>query len=296
MRTILSTYTDFLRYERRLAPLSVAAYATDVSEWIAALAATDGLTSIDEVRPSHVRSYLAGLAEGGAAPATLSRKLTSLRGYFAFAVEHHGLASDPAALVNVPRSSRRLPPTVRAEPLAALLEGEDFGEDFPGQRDLSVLLTLYVLGLRRSELLALRTADLAGDPRHLRIHGKRGKVRVVPLPDALLVQLRHYLSLRAAALPDDACEALFVTDRGTPLYDKAVYRTVKRYLGGAEFASGSSPHTLRHAFATHLMDGGADLRSVQQLLGHASLASTQVYLHASPKRLLEVYRNAHPKA
>ncbi len=182
------------------------------------------------------------------------------------------------------------------------------GMTYSGQRDLTVVMTLYLLGLRRAELLAITLADLSPGVDRLRITGKRGKTRVLPVPSVLRTQWDHYLHLRNARfgesphLPEqepalnDPSASAFLTDRGKPLYAKAVYNLVRKHLESAGWVEGRSPHLLRHAFASHLMDGGADLRSVQELMGHASLASTQVYLHASAKRLLEVYARAHPRA
>ena len=300
----LVAYRDYLTYERRLAAPTIRAYAKDLEDLAEVLATDYGLTACDAVGPSHLRGYLVRLAGGGATNATLARKLSAVRGLFGFLVKRRGLARDPTQLLRSPKLPKRLPPAVDAGGLGALLRGDAFGEDFAGQRDLSVLMTLYGLGLRRAELLSLRVADVvdrrqggaAAAKTQVRVTGKRNKTRVLPIPATLGTQLAHYVEVRAEAFPDADPEALFLTDRGRPLYPKAVYALVRRHLERASWADGRSPHVLRHAFATHLMDGGADLRSVQELLGHASLASTQVYLHASPKRLLEVYRRAHPRA
>ena len=254
--------------------------------------------------PSHLRGYLVALAGAGATNATLARKLSALRGWFRYLLRRHGLPSDPSASLRTPKLPTRLPPAVDAGGIGSLLRGGDFGADFPGQRDLTVLMTLYGLGLRRAELLGLAVDDVvsfgvggsAVAKTRIRVTGKRAKVRVLPVPEALGAQLAHYAELRSGAFAESGTDALFLTDRGRPLYPRAVYALVRRHLERASWADGRSPHVLRHAFATHLMDGGADLRSVQELLGHASLASTQVYLHASPRRLLEVYRRAHPRA
>lgn len=296
-------FRDFLHYERRLAPLTTRAYVADVRQFLDAVAATDGPVALAAIGPSHVRAYLAERSGAGAANVTLARKLTALRTFFGFAVEHLGSPTDPTALLQAPKKPHRLPPAVDGDRVVDWLQSSAFGPGFPGQRDLAIVMTLYLLGLRRAELLSLRVGDVADGQTEVRITGKRSKTRLLPVVPALRRQWDHYLGLRAERFGDSppdgeaaVPEALFLTDRGRPMYPKAVYGLVRKHLEGADWVEGRSPHLLRHAFASHLMDGGADLRSVQELMGHASLSSTQVYLHASAKRLLEVYRGAHPKA
>ena len=302
MREDVRVFRDFLHYERRLAPLTTQAYVADVTQFLDAVEADYGPIAPAAIGPSHLRTYLLACSASGAANVTIARKLTSLRTFFAFAVEHLGVASDPTALLQAPKKSHRLPPAVDAERLGAWLRSGSFAMDFAGQRDLTVVMTLYLLGLRRAELLSLRVEDVADGVTQVRVTGKRSKTRLVPVAPALRQQWDHYLAMRAErfgdSLPDGSPlpSSLFLTERGRPLYPKAVYNLVRKYLEGADWVEGRSPHLLRHAFASHLMDGGADLRSVQELMGHASLSSTQVYLHASAKRLIEVYQGAHPKA
>ena len=295
----LDTYSDYLRFERRRSEATVAAYLSDLAQVRDFLDDDYGLASLREAGPSHLRSYLAARAAAGDSNATLARKLASLRGFFAFARKRIGLEVDPTARLRAPRKPRRLPPAMEATGLLASLRSDAFASNFAGQRDLTVLMCLYGLGLRRAELLSLRVDDVAdarGDVgQQVSVTGKRAKTRLLPLPEALRVQLGHYLRLRGETFAADAPPALFLTDRGRALYPKAVYNLCRRHLGAAAWSEGQSPHALRHAFATHLVDGGADLRAVQDLLGHASLASTQVYLHASPQRLAEVHRRAHPR-
>ncbi len=303
MSTEIEVFGDYLRYERRLAPLSTQAYLTDVRQLSTYLEDFYGPIALAAIGPSHLRSYLLHLSGLGVANVTLSRKLTSLRSFFAFGVEHLGWPNDPTALLSSPKKPHHLPPAVDEVQLGAWLKSDAFGEDFSGQRDLTAVMTLYLLGLRRAELLSMTLADISSGADKLRITGKRGKTRVLPVPQVLRTQWDHYLGLRVASFGDslpasvsDQNSSAFLTDKGKPLYAKAVYNLVRKHLESAGWVEGRSPHLLRHAFASHLMDGGADLRSVQELMGHASLASTQVYLHASAKRLLEVYAKAHPRA
>lgn len=306
MKLSLVAFRDFLSFERRLAILTVEAYTADVQQLSSYLHTQFGLTTPDVVRPNHLRSYLMHLATGGSTNASLARKLTSIRSFFRFAKQHLNLKTDPSALLKSPQIAKRLPPTVGQEGILGLLKSSDFSNDFPGQRDLTILMTLYSLGLRRAELLSLAIYDVVNTHpgksaistirSEIRVTGKRSRTRVLPVPAPVAAQLNHYIELRSEKFKDTEEKSLFLTNNGKPLYDKAVYNLCRRHLESASWSDGRSPHTLRHAFATHLMDGGADLRAVQELLGHSSLASTQVYLNASAKRLIEVYKGAHPKA
>lgn len=296
MQNTLAVYRDHLVYERRLAQHTVTAYTADLDQLSSFLREDYGLIAFDAVRPSHLRSYLVSLATDGAVNSTLARKLAAIRGFFAFAKTHGFIPTNPSAVLRSPKLPTRLPPAVSAPHLGELLQHDRFADDFSGQRDLTVLLLLYSLGLRRAELLSLTVGDFTRGASELRITGKRSKTRLLPIPAHVQAQVEHYLTKRSEAFLEDEEDALILTNRGKAFYPKAVYNLCRKHLERAAWADGKSPHLLRHAFATHLMDGGADLRAVQELLGHSSLASTQVYLHASPKRLIEVYQKAHPKA
>ena len=306
MKLSLNAFTDFLTYERRLAALTVDAYTADIQQLHTYLSENFGLTALEAVRPNHLRAFLMVLATQGATNASLARKLTSIRGYFKFAHQHLNISTNPAALLKSPQIAKRLPPTVAKQGVLELLKSEEFSADFAGQRDLTVLMMLYALGLRRAELLSLKVSDVVNAhpsrsasnniKAELRVTGKRSRTRLLPMPVTLAEQLIHYLQLREETFKGSIEDSLFLTNSGKPFYDKAVYNLCRRHLESASWSDGRSPHTLRHAFATHLMDGGADLRAVQELLGHSSLASTQVYLNASAQRLIEVYKGAHPKA
>lgn len=296
MERDLQVFEDYLRYERRLAKLTIEAYLSDLRQLAHILSTDNGLTAFDAVRPSHLRNFLVSLSTAGVGNASLSRKLTAIRSFFAFADQHLGFVSDPSLLLKSPKKAKRLPPAVAKAPLATHLQSEAFTDDFSGQRDLTILLMLYGLGLRRAELLSLQTTDVAAGIDTLRVKGKRSKTRLIPILPPIRTQLDHYLWLREEGFGESSTMALFLTGKGQPFYAKAVYNLCRKHLESASWADGRSPHLLRHAFASHLMEGGADLRAVQELMGHDSLASTQVYLHASAARLIEVYRAAHPKA
>lgn len=304
MQETLSVFKDFLIYERRLSPLSVRAYCSDASQLLEFLEKEHGLTGLKSVRPWHLRSFLSFQSQSGVNNATLARKLTSIKNYFGFANQHLNLGSDPSSRLRTPKVLRSLPVSTSAKELKGLLGSNQFKETFEDQRDLTVLICLYALGLRRAELVSLSVNDVFFNPadkhpsvvEEVRVVGKGNKMRLVPVLPIVSKQLLVYMDYRKMCFEDCVKQELILTNNGKPIYDKAIYNICKKHLSKVGWSSGKSPHALRHAFATHLMDGGADLRSVQELLGHSSLASTQVYLNASTKRLIEVYQKAHPKA
>jgi integrase/recombinase XerC len=247
-----------------------------------------------EVAQKHVRAWLVDLVSAKAKQRTVRRKLASLRAFFSFLKKNGATKDNPVSKIPVPKIGRRLPAVVPAEGMDSLLGPTQFPDGFPGLRDRMILEILYTAGLRRAELLSLSLADLDRPGRRFRIRGKGNKERIVPWLPYLDALLDEYLAARREAFPE-AGQALLLTDRGRPLYDKFVYNTTKHYLGLLPGLDRHNPHTLRHSFATHLASAGADINAVKELLGHSSLAATQIYLHNSLDRLKKVYEKAHPK-
>ena len=245
-----------------------------------------------------LRAYLASLHERGLSSSTVARQLAALRALYRYLVNSRMLDHDPARALRAPRTPGRLPTRMEMEEVEALLHAPDPTTAL-GSRDVAILELLYGAGLRVSELVSLNLADINPNHRILRVLGKGGRERVLPFgevaADALEPWLRFRPELQGAAGDP---EALFLNARGGRLSDRSVRAVVRRYLGEAglvRLAGVASPHTLRHAFATHLLDRGADLRTIQELLGHSSLATTQKYTHVSTARLFEVYSKAHPR-
>jgi integrase/recombinase XerC len=203
-------------------------------------------------------------------------------------------SADPLSGVRLPRKTRKLPVFVAEESLEKLLDDFKFGDNFSGLRDRTIVEFLYLTGMRRSELINLRDEDVDLSSGQVRVTGKRGKQRVIPLSAGFIKSVRSYLSARKAeGLPGDW---FFVTARGNKMYDKGVYNIVTRYLSMVTTVEKKSPHVLRHTFATHMLNHGADLNSIKELLGHASLSATQVYTHNTFEQLKKVYKQAHPRA
>lgn len=261
-----------------------------------------------------VRSFVTGLADGGLSPqgrpyarSSIARKLSTLRRFLAHCVKEALLETSPANGVRAPRRPRRLPQVLTPTEVGALLDGI-VGDDPLTVRDRALFELIYSCGLRAQEVLDLRVGDVDAERREARVRGKGRKVRIVPIGDEARAAVDHYLRMARPELalsstgavevsaPGGARSALFLSRRGRPLSPSDVRRRLFKHLSRAGLPEGTSPHTLRHSFATHLLEGGADLRSIQELLGHASLATTQVYTHVSVAHLRQAYRRAHPRA
>lgn len=271
-----------------VAPTALA-YGRDV-EIFAEWCGRGGLHSPEEVDRATVRRYLASLHTRGLAPASVRRRLSSLRRYFSWATHQGLLPLDPTLGVSAPAGTRRLPQVLRAEELRTTLSAREDEDPF-GARDDAILEVLYGSGLRVSELCGLRRRDLDLSRRSLRVLGKGSKERMVPLTVPAAAAMRRWLDAGASLLESTQGALIFVNRRGRPMTPRDVRRVVD-----ARCPVPAHPHAFRHTFATHLLDGGADLRVVQELLGHADVATTQVYTHVSRERLRRVYDDTHPRA
>jgi site-specific recombinase XerD len=281
------------------------AYAVDLRQF--AQWAGEGGISPQEVDSKTVRRYIAHLSEGGAsgrraAPATSARKLAALRALFSSQREHGLISQNPADLVSTPRRSAYLPRVLSAAEAARLLDGIRAASP-PGPlelRDHALFELAYSCGLRAEELVSLGEADVDYDGEQLRVEGKGRKTRFVPVGEPALAAVRAYTERARPALARsgalDAAQALFLSKSGRPLGTSDVRRRLRTWTGRTGAGAGASPHALRHSFATHLLDGGADLRSIQELLGHASVSSTQIYTRVESARLRSAYARSHPRA
>jgi integrase/recombinase XerC len=295
----LAVFVAHLRDERGLSPHTVAAYQRDVTQFLS-FAGRAGVTDPAAVEPLLLRRFLALQRTRGLAASSIARKGVALRTLFRFLARRGLVAEDPAAALGVPRGPRKLPVVLKAGQVDRLLAGPR-PVDPVGLRDRAVLELLYATGIRVGELCGLRLGDvdLAADT--VRVLGKGARERVVPFGEPARVALLDYLAAgRSAMLPERPApgdrEALFFNRRRKPMTSRDVRGMLERYRAAAGVPAGTSPHTLRHSFATHLLEGGADLRAVQELLGHVALTSTQTYTHVSNERLRRVYEQAHPRA
>ncbi|MEA2315158.1 MAG: integrase/recombinase XerC [Solirubrobacteraceae bacterium] len=272
------------------------AYRTDTIQF-AGWASAQGRDPAS-VDPKLVRRYIAHLSEAGAAASTSARKLAALRALFASQLEHGALAQNPADLVSTPRRPANLPRVMSAREVARLLDG--IPADGPLElRDRAIFELAYSCGLRAEELVSLSPVDVDHDAEQLRVEGKGRKTRIVPVGEPALAAVSLYLERARPALARTSApptDALFLSKTGRPLGTSDVRRRLRAWSRRTGAGSGCSPHALRHSFATHLLDGGADLRSIQELLGHASVSSTQIYTRVESARLRSAYASSHPRA
>jgi len=291
----IERFINFIQYEKRYSGHTLLAYSHEIRRFTGYLAERD--TEVDTVTHREARSYLAALLEEGQSPTSINRSLSALRTYYKFLMREGCISQNPFALVKALKTPKKLPVVVDKDKLSSLLDMEGvFPDSFEGVRDKTVMELLFGTGIRLSELLQIHVEHIDFYNRNIRIFGKRNKERLVPLNETLMKQLQLYINEKKTQYFDNNSIGLIVTKEGKQAYPKLIYDIVKHYLGAISSQQKKSPHVLRHTFATALLDNGADLNAIKELLGHAGLAATQVYTHNSVERLKSVYKQAHPKA
>ena len=296
----IAAFERHLQDERGVSSHTRVAYLRDVGDFAAFLSheflnRPEAEIAAAEADVLAVRSYLAHLRSRGLSKSSIGRHLSALRTFFGFLSREGGVALNPARAVATPRAEKTLPRTLSVDEAAAVVEAPEGDEELPA-RDRALLELLYATGLRVSELVALDLADVDLPSRQLRTLGKGKKERIVPFGEKAAKALREYLQGRPQPKRRADADTLFPNGRGGRLTDRSVRRILSRALRLAGVTRHASPHALRHSFATHLLAAGADLRSIQELLGHSSLSTTQKYTHLDAERLIEVYRKSHPRA
>jgi integrase/recombinase XerC len=313
---LIEQFGNYLRFERHFSPYTARCYGADLRQYAEFLAGNQpldeqDLSSIAAIEErikaadtTSIRAFLAHLDEFGYSPATTARKIATLRSFYKWTLKRNLVAANPMLLIRTPKQTKRLPKAITVEHVDKLLSMPD-NRDTLGARDRAILETLYSTGVRVSELVDLDRNDLDHAEQTMRIRGKGKRERIVPMGSHALAAIRHYMTLlepdpRFKKLREqsmiDANVPLFVNKNAGRLSSRSVRRKLDKYLRMAGLDPTISPHTLRHSFATHLLDNGADLRSVQELLGHQSLSTTQIYTHLSTMRLRNTYDEAHPRA
>ena len=294
MHHSVTAFVNHLRSERNASEHTLRSYEDDLALYSTYLSEAQGPgadpTAVDSLR---LRRYSAWLTGRGYAASTVARRLASLRSYFRFLRREGMVMSDPSAGLRNPKQARRLPRLLRVDEVIRLLEGVPV-DSAPGIRDRAMLETLYGGGLRVGELVALNVVDIDTDQELLRVRGKGRRERLAPVGTMAVDWLKRWVPLREPKTFREP--ALFLNQRGSRLTARSVGRLLEGHLMRAGLVDTASPHTLRHSFATHMLDRGADLRSVQELLGHRNLTTTQIYTHVTQDRILDIYHVAHPRA
>ena len=300
MRTEIGDFLDYLTYERNVSTNTVAAYRDDLESFVSFLC-NDYFTlardQLELTRVDHltVRAYLAHLARRKLARSSIARHLSAMRSFFKYLIREGVVEMNPARSVATPKREKQLPAVLQPAEVALILETPDTSKPL-GARDRAWLELLYASGLRISELVGIDIDDVELRARLVKVHGKGSKERIVPFGSKAEEALRGWLVARGELVHDADEQAVFVNYRGERITTRSVRRSFEKYVRDASIRAGVSPHTMRHSFATHLLNAGADLRGIQELLGHASLSTTQKYTHLNDWQLIAVYKKAHPRA
>lgn len=303
MKEEIDKYLQYLKIEKNSSPHTLTAYQTDLNQFLNHLAAILEYRP-EEVQPDavdrlHIRLWLGELAETGIARNSIARKTASIRSFFKFAFKRGYIEKNPAHLLITPKKEKRLPKTTHSEEIHRLMELAD-GDDPKTIQDRAILELFYSTGIRLSELTSLNLDDVNTKLKQIRVLGKGNKQRIVPLGNQALFALIRHLENRTELFgkrtDSDARMALFLAVSGHRIYPRVIQKMVKHYFDLTSEITQKSPHVLRHSFATHMLDAGADIRMVKEFLGHANLSATQIYTHISVERLKNVYEQAHPRA
>lgn len=289
----LDNFLSFLKHEKRYSPHTLLSYKNDLTQFYHFLKEEYDIVTAKEVGHFYIRSWVVSLINNGISTRSVNRKLSTLKSYFRYLIKRELITVNPTLKVQSPRTSKKLPVYIEQQSISHLFERDFFTDDFPGKRNRLIMELLYNTGMRRAELINLKVSDINKVKKEVKVFGKGGKERLIPVSDELLKSIEEYLTLKEQ---DFNTEFLIVTDAGKKVYPNFLYRIVKKYLALITTVDKKSPHTLRHTFATHLLNNGADLNAVKELLGHASLAATQVYTHNNIEKLKEIYKSSHPKA
>lgn len=289
------SFLKYLRYEKRFSPHTLIAYENDLKQFFNYLETTYQIKKIEEVNHPIIRSWMVHMMEEGIGARSVNRKITTLKTFYRHLIREGKVKTNPMQKIQAPKMAKRLPVFVDKSNMDTLLNKTFFGNDFDGRRNLLILEMLYGTGIRRTELVNLKQTDVNFSKSQIKVLGKRNKERILPINNELKQRINEYNSEKEKLEKKDE-EFLFVNKKGKKITDIIVYNVVKKYLSEVTTLDKKSPHVLRHTFATHLLNNGADLNAVKELLGHANLSATQIYTHNTIERLKNIHKNAHPKA
>lgn len=287
----LKEFLSYLQFEKRYSRHTNISYENDLQQFFTYLTSQFDSPAIATITAMMVRNWLAELKQDTISAKSINRKISSLKSFFKYQLKNGVITQTPMTTVTSPKVSKRLPVYIEEKHLDTLFNHVEFPDTWQGKTEKLVLALFYATGMRLSELVGLKESQLDIANRHVKVLGKGNKERVIPISADLLNQLKEYIASKPVAAAE-----IFITPKGKPLNTRAVYAFVNKYLATVSTVQKKSPHVLRHSFATHLMNNGAELNAVKELLGHSSLAATQIYTHNSIEKLKEVFKKAHPKA
>ena len=290
------SFLQYLLVEKRYSDNTISSYKNDLEQFYAFLGSLGHSGNPSEIKSQEVRAWIVSMMDNKVSAISVHRKISCLRIFFRYLMKEGHVRHNPMEKVVLPKRKKKLPVFVGEDALNNLLDKYEFGKDFKGIRNITIIEMLYLTGMRRAELTGLRNSDIDLPSSTIKVTGKRNKQRIIPLLDELKSRITEYTGLRNREFGVNEGDWFFITDSGNKLYDKYVYNTVRSYLAMVTTIEKKSPHVLRHTFATHMLNRGADLNSIKELLGHANLSATQIYTHNTFEKLKEVYKQAHPRA
>lgn len=287
------SFFRYLQYEKRFSAHTLTAYRADIEAFSEYLRTQFELEELSTVPHTFIRSWIVQLMDSGMKSKSINRKISSLKSYYRFLQRQGEIVQSPMLKIVSPKVPKRLPQYVETKHMDELLNETDFEDTFEGHRNRLILEMFYATGMRVSELITLKSKAVDLSSQQIKVLGKRNKERIIPISEHLVELMLNYSTLKSKLLLDT--EVYFCKENGEPLYTKYVYRLVKSELSKVTTLQKRSPHVLRHTFATHMLNNGADLNAIKEILGHSSLAATQVYTHNSIEKLKNIYKQAHPK-
>jgi integrase/recombinase XerC len=292
----LPQFLDYLSFQKRYSPHTIISYQNDLTAFFDFLLTQFSESELAAIKPTYVRSWLASLKEQGMESKSINRKISSLKSFFKYQLRQQTLEVSPMTGIISPKVGKRLPQYVDKKDITTLLQHVEFPDTWAGRTDELIVHLFYNTGMRQAELCGLKETDISKSNGTIKVLGKGNKERIIPVSNQLVHKMQDYMAEKRKQHEVFDSHILLVTAAGKKLYPRYVYNTVNRYLGMVTTIDKKSPHVLRHSFATHLMNNGADLNAVKELLGHSSLAATQVYTHNTIEKLKDIHKKAHPKA
>ncbi|MBK6282080.1 MAG: tyrosine-type recombinase/integrase [Draconibacterium sp.] len=288
------SFFNYLKFEKRNSSHTVVAYKIDLDQFVQFCTEVVGEFNVKKIDAKIIRSWIVQLMENDLAARSVNRKVTTIKSFFKFLLKEQIVDFNPTTYLTLPKIRKKLPNFVEEKNLNHLLDDGFFQNDFEGIRDKLIITLLYATGIRLAELLQLKDSDFDIKNCMIRVLGKGKKERIIPYPTSINQLVEQYINERNTKVGIKT-ERLLVTEKGNPAYEKLIYRVVKNNLAKVTLLEKKSPHILRHTYATHLLNNGADLNAVKELLGHANLAATQIYTHTTFQRLHDIYKQAHPR-
>jgi len=292
----IKDFLNYLQYQKRYSRHTIISYETDLTAFSHFLQTQYGETSIEDIKPAFIRTWLASLKELGNTSKTINRKISALKSFFKYQLKKEILQISPMEVISSPKNAKRLPQFVDKKDIDTLFTYVEFTDDWQGATERLILQILYNSGIRQAELINLQQNQIDINNTSIKVLGKGNKERIIPISNQLKSSIQSYIKLKKEQFPQDKEPCLLINKKGKKLYPRYVYDVVKKYLSMVTTIDKKSPHILRHSFATHLTNNGADINAIKELMGHSSLAATQIYTHNSIEKLKEAFKKAHPKA